>query len=55
MARSRGFGRQGWDIEDVRGVGKRVECSWVGSETLSLIEARLSSQTLEVVGGQIEF
>lgn len=55
MAHSKGFDREKYDIGDVRGICKKAGHSWVGFGTLSLVRARLSSQTLAVVEERMRF
>ena len=55
MVRIKGFGRQGCDIRNVKGIGERAKRGGVGSRTLSLAGARLGSQTLAVAGKRMGF
>lgn len=55
MAYNRGFDKLRYDIQDIR-----VICQWVWhnlmeSKTLPLVETRLSSSTLVIVGKQVRF
>ena len=57
MACSRGFGRQGYDLGDVRGICKQARRSGssVRSKTLPLVGAKLGYQILAVVRGRMGF
>ena len=52
-----GFGRWKWDLKDVRGIYERARHSdsWLESQTMPLVGAKLSSQTLVVVGERMRF
>lgn len=57
IARTIGFDRCGYKIDNVVDISERARCSgsWLGSGTLPLVETRLGSQTLVVIGEKIGF
>ncbi len=55
VACSRDFGKQGYDIGNVRDIYARVGHIWVVSGILPLVKARLGLQTLAAVREQMRF
>ena len=57
VACSKGFGRQGYDLGDVRSICEQAECtdSWVGSRPIPLVGAKLDFQIPAVVRGKMGF